>query len=115
MGFTDVPADAYYTQAVRWAVSQGITTGTGAAAFSPDAVCTRAQIAVFLYRANGSKAANNQDNPFSDVAEGSYYYDAVLWAVENGVTTGTSAATFSPNVICTRAQIVTFLFRAMGK
>lgn len=115
MGFTDVPVDAYYTQAVRWAVSQGITTGTGAAAFSPDAVCTRAQIAVFLYRANGSKAANNQGNQFSDVAEGSYYYDAVLWAAENGVTAGTSAATFSPDVVCTRAQIVTFLFRAMGK
>lgn len=115
MSFTDVPADAYYTQAVRWAVAQGITTGTGAATFSPDAVCTRAQIAVFLYRANGSKAPNTRDNPFSDVAEGSYYYDAVLWAVENGVTTGTGAAAFSPDVVCTRAQIVTFLFRAMSK
>lgn len=115
MRFTDVPADAYYTQAVRWAVAQGITTGTGAATFSPDAVCTRAQIAVFLYRANGSKAPDTRDNPFSDVAEGSYYYDAVLWAVENGITTGTSAAAFSPDVVCTRAQIVTFLFRAMGE
>ena len=115
MSFTDVPADAYYTQAVRWAVAQGITTGTGAATFSPDAVCTRAQIAVFLYRANGSKAPDTRDNPFGDVAEGSYYYDAVLWAVENGVTTGTGAAAFSPDVVCTRAQIVTFLYRAMSK
>ena len=113
--FADVPADAYYAQAVRWAVSNGITSGTGADTFSPDIVCTRAQIATFLYRAKGMNSTHAKDNPFGDVAEGSYYYDAVLWAVENNITAGTSATTFGPDMVCTRAQIVTFLFRAAEK
>lgn len=115
MGFTDVPADAYYAEAVRWAVAQGITAGTSFSTFSPDSICTRGQIAAFLFRANGQPAATAAANPFSDVAADSYYYDAVLWAAENGITAGTSATTFSPNAPCTRAQIVTFLFRATGK
>lgn len=115
MGFTDVPADAYYAEAVRWAVAQGITAGTSVSTFSPDSICTRGQIAAFLFRANGQPAATAAANPFSDVATDSYYYDAVLWAAENGITAGTSATTFSPNAPCTRAQIVTFLFRATGK
>lgn len=115
MGFTDVPADAYYAEAVRWAVAQGITAGTSVSTFSPDSICTRGQIAAFLFRANGQPAATAAANPFSDVAADSYYYDAVLWAAENGITAGTSATTFSPNAPCTRAQIVTFLFRATGK
>lgn len=113
--FADVSADAYYAQAVRWAVSNGITSGTGADTFSPDMVCTRAQIATFLYRAKGMNSTHAKDNPFGDVAEGSYYYDAVLWAVENNITAGTSATTFGPDMVCTRAQIVTFLFRAAEK
>lgn len=113
--FADVSADAYYAQAVRWAVSNGITSGTGADTFSPDMVCTRAQIATFLYRAKGMNSTHAKDNPFGDVAEGSYYYDAVLWAVENNITAGTSATTFGPDIVCTRAQIVTFLFRAAEK
>lgn len=114
-GFTDIPADSYYAKAVRWAVYHGITSGTDSATFSPDAVCTRAQIATFLYRAMGSNTPHVQATPFSDVAEGSYYYDAVLWAVENSITAGTSAATFSPDAACTRAQAITFLYRAMGR
>ena len=115
MSFTDVPEDAYYAEAVRWAVSHGITAGTGDAMFSPDAVCIRGQIATLLYRAKGLDTPSGKANPFHDVVEGSYYYDAVLWAVENSITAGTSATTFGPDEICTRAQIVTFLFRAMGK
>lgn len=97
------------------AVAQGITAGTSVSTFSPDSICTCGQIAAFLFRANGQPAATAAANPFSDVAADSYYYDAVLWAAENGITAGTSATTFSPNAPCTRAQIVTFLFRATGK
>ena len=111
MPFTDVPDGVYYYDAVLWAVEQGITTGTSATTFSPDATCTRAQIVTFLWRSAGTPAAA-AENPFGDVASGVYYYDAVLWAVEQGVTTGTSASTFSPDATCTRAQIVTFLYRA---
>ena len=113
MNFSDVPADAYYAEAVRWAVSQGITKGTSDTTFSPNATCTRAQIVTFLWRAQGNPEAGT-DNPFTDVAVDAYYADAVLWAVENGVTSGTTATTFSPNSDCTRAQIVTFLFRCLG-
>ena len=109
--FTDVSADAYYAKAVAWAVEQGITNGTGGK-FSPDAACTRAQVVAFLWRAEGSDAAGTA-NSFADVPANAYYTDAVNWAVENSITGGTSATTFSPAANCTRAQIVTFLYRDM--
>ena len=112
MNFTDVPADAYYAEAVRWAVSQGITSGASATTFNPNGVCTRAQIVTFLWRSQKSPAANSV-NSFIDVAADAYYANAVLWAAENGITGGTTATTFSPNSDCTRAQIVTFLWRCM--
>ena len=108
--FSDVPVGSYYAKAVAWAVERGITTGTGDGRFSPDAGCTRAQAVTFLYRALGKQTDSSAK--FSDVPAGSYYADAVNWAVENNVTNGTGAATFSPNADCTRAQIVTFLYRA---
>ena len=110
--FVDVPADAYYYDAVLWAAEEGITGGVDATHFAPNATCTRAQAVTFLWRAAGSPAPKSSDMPFTDVAEGSYYYDAVLWAVENGITKGTSDTTFTPNAKCTRAQIVTFLWRS---
>lgn len=112
--FTDVPDGAYYADAVRWAVENGITTGTGENTFSPDAPCTRAQMVTFLWRANGSPEPKDSGNWFSDVSAGAYYYKAVLWAVENGITTGTGATTFSPDATVTRGQTVTFLHRAAG-
>lgn len=108
--FADVASGAYYCDAVAWAVANGITAGTSATTFSPNATCTRAQAVTFLYRAAGSPAAGG-GNPFGDVASGAYYANAVQWAVGKGVTAGTSATTFSPNDNCTRAQIVTFLYR----
>ena len=108
--FTDVSTSAYYYDAVLWAVEQGITAGTGATTFSPDATCTRGQIVTFLYRADGTTTSGS--NPFTDVADNAYYADAVKWAVAEGVTAGTSATTFSPDASCTRSQIVTFLYRA---
>ena len=110
--FVDVSADAYYYDAVLWAAKEGITGGTDATHFSPNATCTRAQAVTFLWRAAGSPAPESHAMPFTDVAEGSYYRDAVLWAVENGITKGTSDTTFTPNAKCTRAQIVTFLWRS---
>lgn len=112
ISFTDVPAGAYYEEAVGWAVEKGITKGTSDSTFTPGGVCTRAQAVTFLWRAAGSPAAKAGSLPFADVKAGSYYDDAVRWAVENGVTVGTSATTFSPNATCSRAQIVTFLWRA---
>ena len=112
--FTDVPAGSYYEDAVIWAVDKGITTGTGATTFNPNGICTRAQAVTFLWRAAGSPAAKSGAMPFADVKAGSYYYDAVLWAVEQGITKGTSDTMFSPDATCTRAQIVTFLWRANG-
>ena len=112
MPFTDVPAGSYYHSAVLWAIENGITVGTSADAFSPDADCTRAQIVTFLWRAEGAPAAGSSD-PFTDVAADAYYADAVLWAVKEGITNGATATTFSPDVTCTRAQIVTFLYRCM--
>ena len=112
--FYDVPNGAYFYEAVKWAVKNGITTGVGNDLFAPEQPCTRAQIVTFLWRAAGSpepKAASS----FADVAAGSYYAKAVAWAVENGITTGTTTSTFSPDATCTRAQSVTFLFRAIGK
>ena len=108
--FTDVPAGAYYEDAVVWAVGRNITTGMSAAAFDPNGSCTRAQIVTFLWRAAGSPEPKTMKG-FDDVASNAYYAKAVAWAVENGITTGTSASKFSPNDPCTRTQAVTFLFR----
>lgn len=112
MSFTDVADKAYYRDAVAWAVENGITKGTTATTFSPNATCTRAQAVTFLWRAAGSPEPKTSTMPFTDVNAGSYYYDAVLWAVENGITKGTSDTTFSPNMTCSRAQIVAFLWRS---
>lgn len=114
ISFVDVSSGAYYYDAVKWAVENGITSGTSAATFSPDSACTRAQAVTFLWRAAGSPAPKSSTNPFADVQSGAYYYNAVLWAVEQGITAGTSATAFSPEQVCTRAQIVTFLYRADG-
>ena len=107
--FTDVAADAYYAQAVLWAVEKGITNGTSETTFGPDQTCTRAHAVAFLYRMSGSPAAAG--STFSDVAADAYYSTAVAWAVEKGITNGTSGTTFSPDDTCTRGQIVTFLYR----
>ena len=112
--FTDVPSGAYYEDAVIWAVKKGITSGTSATTFNPDGSCTRAQAVTFLWRAAGSPEPKSVAMPFTDVPAGSYFEKAVLWAVENGITKGTSDTTFSPDASCTRAQIVTFLWRAGG-
>ena len=110
--FDDVKDPAqYYYEPVYWAVDKSITTGTGAATFSPNAGCTRAQVVTFLWRAAGEPEPTKGDNPFQDVKPNAYYYKAVLWAVEKGITTGTSATTFRPDATCTRGQIVTFLWR----
>ena len=109
-GMTDVVPGSYYAKAVAWAVENGITTGTAEGTFSPDATCTRAQAVTFLARAQNAKATGK--TAFSDVPADSYFADAVAWAQANGVTTGTSETTFSPDSDCTRAQIVTFLYRA---
>ena len=109
--FADVSDDAFYADAVRWAIENGITQGTSETTFSPDEIVTRGQAVTFLWRANGSPAVSS-DNPFTDVANGSFYTDAVQWAVSEGITQGTSETTFDPNGGCTRGQIVTFLYRA---
>ena len=109
MDLADVSGDAYYAEAVRWALSQGITTGTADGQFAPDATCTRAQGMTFLFRA--SKASADGAPAFSDVAADAYYAEAVKWATDNGITNGTTSSTFSPGSGCTRAQIVTFLWR----
>lgn len=114
VSFVDVSTSAYYYDAVAWAVENGVTSGTSATTFSPDAACTRAQAVTFLWRAAGSPAPKSSVNPFTDVSTSAYYYDAVLWAVEQGITAGTGATTFSPDATCTRGQIVTFLYRADG-
>ena len=110
--FVDVATGSYYEDAVDWAVENGITQGTDDTHFSPDGICTRAQAVTFLWRAAGSPKPETRAMPFTDVPVGSYYYDAVLWAVENGITKGTSDTTFSPNMTCSRAQIVAFLWRS---
>lgn len=112
--FSDVPTDSYYAKAVAWAVENGITAGTGDGKFSPNAPCTRAQSVTFLYRASGSPAVSDSA-VFADVEANAFYADAVAWAVANGVTNGTTSSTFSPDNGCTRAQIVTFLYRAFNK
>ena len=110
--FVDVATGSYYEDAVDWAVENGITQGTDDTHFSPDGICTRAQAVTFLWRTAGSPASKTSAMPFTDVPVGSYYYDAVLWAVESGITKGTSETRFSPDDTCTRAQIVAFLWRS---
>ena len=110
--FDDVSLDAYYHSAVLWALEKNVTTGTSAKAFSPEKPCTRAQVVTFLWRSCGSPKPESTVSTFTDVVPGTYYSDAVLWAVENGITNGTSADKFSPESTCTRGQIVTFLYRA---
>ena len=112
--FADVATDAYYYEAVKWAVGKGITTGVGDNLFAPEQPCTRAQIVTFLWRAAGSPEPKGTAAGMTDVVSGSYYEKAVAWAIENGVTTGTTATTFSPDATCTRAQAVTFLARALN-
>ena len=112
--FADVPNSAYYADAVKWAVAQGITNGKGSGLFGSNDACTRAQIVTFLWRAAGSPAPKMTFNPFSDVSPDAYYYQAVLWAVENGITGGMVNGRFSPEGTCTRGQSVTFLYRAAG-
>ena len=114
ISFRDVKLGDYYYDAVKWAVENGITEGTSAETFSPGASCTRAQMVTFLWRAAGSPAPKNAANPFKDVSANDYYYDAVMWAVETGITSGTGADTFSPTATVTRGQTVTFLHRAAG-
>lgn len=114
MTFTDVKADSYYDKAVLWAVENKITSGMSDTLFAPDATCSRSQIVTFLYRMQNSPESK-AENPFTDVKADAYYANAVLWAVENGVTTGVSATTFDPAGDCTRGQIVTFLYRCLSK
>ncbi|MBU5458350.1 S-layer homology domain-containing protein [Oscillibacter sp. MSJ-31] len=111
--FKDVPVDAYYYEAVKWAAEKGITGGVGNGLFAPNQPCTRAQIVTFLWRAAGSPAPKHMSS-FADVPADAFYAKAVAWAVENGITGGTGDGKFSPDATCTRAQAVTFLYRASG-
>ena len=113
--FSDVGTDYWCYNAVNWAVENGITNGTTETTFGPTNGCTRAQMVTFLWRAAGMPHAKNSVNPFTDVSPNRYYYDAVLWAVEQGITTGATETTFEPDRLCTRGHIVTFLWRAAGK
>lgn len=110
--FTDVAADQFYAEPVDWAVRRGVTNGTGKGIFTPDGTCTRAQVVTFLWRAYGCPEPESDTIPFADVEKDAYYTDAVLWAVENGITNGTDKEHFSPENPCTRAHVVTFLWRA---
>ena len=113
--FVDVQPDSYYYKAVLWAVENGITAGVDESHFGPNEVCSRGQVVTFLWRAAGFQEPGVTEQPFTDVVSGSYYYKAVLWAVENGITSGVSANSFAPNLTCTRGQVVTFLYRASEK
>ena len=113
--FTDVKADSFYYKAMLWAVEKGITTGASATTFAPNKACTRAQVVTFLWRACGEPEPTGADCPFTDVKADGFYYTAMLWAVENGITTGASATTFAPGKTCTRAQVVTFLWRSASQ
>ena len=113
--FTDVAQSDYFYKAVLWAVEKNITAGTGNNQFSPSRPCTRDQVVTFLWRTMGEPAPEKTENPFTDVVQDIYYYIPVLWAVENEITAGTSATTFAPSNPCTRAQVVTFLFRTLEK
>lgn len=112
--FTDVPEDSFFYDAVMWAIENDITNGTGPTTFAPGDLCLRAHVVTFLWRAAGCPEPQSADNPFVDVQKGSFYEKAVLWAVENGITTGTDATHFSPGTVCNRATVVTFLYRAFG-
>ncbi len=112
--FNDVPKGTYYENPVIWALNNGVTSGTSATNFAPGETCTRGQVVTFLWRAKGSPEPASTVNPFSDVKASDYFYKAVLWAVEKGITSGTSATTFSPNSTCTSGQVVTFLWRSNG-
>lgn len=113
--FTDVPADAYYADAVYWALNNQVTFGVTDTAFNPNGTCTRKEAVSFLWRAAGRQEPTTTENPFTDVSEDAYYYEAVLWAVENHITAGTTDTTFGPDETCSRAQIVSFLHRLAGK
>jgi len=113
--FTDVSTGTYYFTPVSWAVAQGITSGTGNNCFSPETSCTRGQIVTFLWNAAKKPEPKGTDNPFKDVKSSDYFYKAVLWAMENNITSGTDSDSFSPGKSCTRDQAVTFLWRAQGK
>ncbi len=112
--FRDVASNAYYHEAVLWAVQQGITEGLGENRFGPNNPCTRGQIMTMLWRAAGSPAHKATESAFTDVSEGDYFYDAVMWAVENGVTAGIGGDKFGPSAPCTRAQVMTFLWKVGG-
>ena len=113
--FEDVKSSDYFYESVIWAYSEGVTTGTTATQFSPAAACTRGQVVTFLWRAMGKPEPTTKDNPFTDVKDGDYYFKPVLWAVEKGITTGTSTTAFSPDVTCSNAHILTFIWRALGE
>ncbi len=115
--FSDVPADAYYHDAVAWAYGHEpqITDGTSATTFSPDKTCTRGQVVTFLWRAAGCPEPEATENPFADVSESDYFYKPVLWAVEKGITDGTTPTTFSPGSTCKNSHILTFIYRAVGE
>jgi hypothetical protein len=110
-----VKASDFYYKAVLWAVENGITNGTDATHFSPMGVCNRAQVVTFLWRAFGQPETESTEHPFTDVPAGSFYEKPVLWAVENGITAGMTATAFGPTANCTRAQIMTFLYRAYAE
>ena len=112
--FTDVPEDSFYIDPVLWAVEKGITTGATDTTFNPDGQCQRAVVVTFLWRAAGKPEPASNENPFKDVAETDFFYKAVLWAVEKGITNGMDDSHFGPYEKCNRAQVVTFLYRAMG-
>ncbi len=113
--FKDVEPDGYYRDAVEWAVENGVTNGTSKTTFSPNNACSRAETVTFLWRANGCPKPKNLTNPFKDVNENDYFFNAVLWAVEKGITNGVDSSHFDPSGVCTRAHVVTFLWRAEGK
>ena len=113
--FTDVQSGDWFQDAVAWAATNGVTTGTSADTFSPLNPCTRAQVVTFLWRAAGEPEPTSTKNPFTDVIAGQYYYKAVLWAVENGITNGMDATTFGTEIACNRGQVVTFLWRTAGQ
>ena len=113
--FEDVAPDAYYAEPVKWAVDNGVTKGVSETNFAPDDICSRGQVATFLWRAKGCPEPATTENPFTDVDPSSAFYKAILWAAETGITAGTSDTTFSPGNPCTRAHVVTFLWRTMDK
>ena len=113
--FTDVAANSFYEEPIFWAMVNGVTTGISDTQFAPKAPCTRAQVVTFLWRAAGEPEPQTTENPFTDVHEQSFYYKAVLWAAENNITNGVTPTTFGPDAVCTRGQVVTFLFRLLAE